>query len=60
MASNRDADWYRARARQTRGRDGDIEFDEGAEVSMNDDPHGSEGAYVQAWVWVRNAEGAED
>ena len=40
--------WFRARAREIYQKDGMIEVDENASVSLGDDP----GAYVQAWVWV--------
>jgi hypothetical protein len=43
---------YRAAARELHQDDGTCEIDDGATVSMGDDP----GAYVQAWVWVPNAE----
>ncbi len=38
-------------ARDQRGREGEVEFDEGAKVSevLED---GDNGAYVQAWVWI--------
>ena len=39
---------YRAAAKATSHRDGEIEIDEEATVSFGDDS----GAYVQAWVWV--------
>lgn len=39
---------YRALAREQWHRDGEIEIDEDAVVSVSDD----DGAYVQAWVWV--------
>lgn len=39
---------YRTAAKRLHHRDGEIEIDEEAEVSLGDDP----GAYVQAWVWV--------
>ncbi len=32
--------------------DGELEIDEDATVSRNDDAASSHGAYVQAWVWV--------
>jgi hypothetical protein len=35
-------------ARQTKEREGELEFDDTALVSEGDD----NGAYVQAWVWV--------
>ena len=34
--------------------DGEIEIDDDAKVSRNDDSSSSQGAYVQAWVWVAN------
>lgn len=39
---------YRAFAQGYLQRDGDLEFDDNAVVSMGDDP----GAYVQGWKWV--------
>ncbi|MBN8644045.1 MAG: hypothetical protein J0L61_02255 [Planctomycetes bacterium] len=48
---------YVEAARREYEREGEIEIDDSAEVSMGDDP----GAYVQAWVWVSNDEaGIED
>ncbi|HEY3116340.1 MAG TPA: hypothetical protein VGK54_06325 [Chloroflexota bacterium] len=53
-----DARWYFEQAKQTKAKDGGIEFDEPAGgnydevVSLGDDP----GAYVQAWVWVEDEE----
>jgi hypothetical protein len=58
MASDRhrpDADYIEA-ARADYQRDGEIEIDDDAVVSRNDDPDGSHGAYVQAWVWVYDPE----
>jgi hypothetical protein len=43
----RDA-WFRARAKELYGKDGEIEVDSNALISYGDDP----GAYVAAWVWV--------
>lgn len=45
---------YLALARAQYERDGEIEFDPGAVVSIDEDaPLGAEeGAYVAAWVWV--------
>lgn len=40
--------WFRARARELYHVEGEIEIDEKASVSLG----GTEGAYVQAWVWV--------
>jgi hypothetical protein len=40
--------WIRARAKELYQKDGDIEVDSDARISIGDDP----GAYVQAWVWV--------
>ena len=40
----------RAAARAKHQRDGEVEIDEAAEVSVSDDG----GAYVAAWVWVGN------
>ncbi len=52
-----DAEDERARAyfeaaRQHHHKDGELEFDDFAVVSMGDDP----GAYVMGWAWVYNAE----
>lgn len=44
-------EFYRERAFDTRHKDGDIEFDVDAKVSIGDDA----GAYVQAWVWIPGA-----
>jgi hypothetical protein len=41
-------DWYRERAKELYGVDGEIEVDSNARISRGDDP----GAYVEAWVWV--------
>lgn len=41
-------DAYRAAAVSLYHRDGEVEIDAGAEVSVSTDG----GAYVQAWVWV--------
>ena len=53
-------------ARQNYGKDGEIEFDDDAKVSLplsgNEDAPQVTGAYVQAWVWVEftaNAGGPE-
>jgi hypothetical protein len=43
-----DAARYRTYAQENLQRDGDLEFDDNAVVSMGSDP----GAYVQAWKWV--------
>ena len=45
---------YLALAREQYQSDGEIEFDPGATVSIDEDaePGTEEGAYVQAWVWV--------
>lgn len=43
--------YYRDIAMDTRHKDGDIEFDDDAKVSIGDD----DGAYVQAWVWIPGA-----
>lgn len=34
--------------------DGEIEIEDDALVSRNDDSSSSDGAYVQAWVWIAN------
>lgn len=56
---------YREAARKQYAKDGEIEIDDGAEVSHAHDHapearcHSAddEGAYVQAWLWVANNEG---
>lgn len=47
---------YRNAARDLHQDDGTCEIDDGATVSMGDDP----GAYVQAWVWVSAADAGID
>ena len=49
---------YLALAREQYQCDGEIEFDHGAVVSIDEDvpPGTEEGAYVAAWVWVENPE----
>ena len=42
---------FLARAQEEYQKDGEVEFDDDAEVSQSRIP-GNEGAYVQAWVWV--------
>ncbi len=49
-ASRRDEELLKL-ARDQRGREGEIEFDEGAKVSEVAEG-GDNGAYVQAWVWI--------
>lgn len=39
-------------AAKLRQKDGELEIDNTAKVSLGDDP----GAYVQAWIWVSNKE----
>lgn len=39
-------------AAKLRQKDGELEIDDNAKVSLGDDP----GAYVQAWIWVSNKE----
>lgn len=46
--STQSPEWYITVARARYHRDGEIEIDDGAVVSMGDDA----GAYVAAWVWV--------
>lgn len=41
-------EWYRKAARDQFNKDGELEIDMDAQVSMGADA----GAYVQAWVWV--------
>jgi len=48
-------EWMEA-ARNLYQEDGEIEIDDNAQLSPNDDPHTSHGCYVQAWVWVYNAD----
>jgi len=48
-------EWIEA-ARNLYQKDGEIEIDDNAQLSPNDDPHTSHGCYVQAWVWVYNAD----
>lgn len=45
---------YRKAAREQYQRDGEIEIDSNAQVSINVERQ--EGAYVQAWVWVADPE----
>lgn len=42
--------WKFIRAAQSAGKDGEIEVDDDASVSVSDDG----GAYVMAWLWVYN------
>lgn len=44
-----------AQANEEYGRDGEIEIDDGATCSRGEDS----GCYVQAWVWVYDAEKSE-
>jgi len=48
-------EWIEA-ARNLYQKDGEIEIDDNVQLSPNDDPHTSRGCYVQAWVWVYNAD----
>jgi hypothetical protein len=41
-------EWFRARAKELYGEEGQLEVDSNARVSTGAD----EGAYVAAWVWV--------
>jgi hypothetical protein len=43
-------DAYRVAAKRLHHKEGTIEVDDAAPVSIGDD----DGAYVQAWVWVSN------
>lgn len=43
---------FREKAREQYARDGEIEIDDGAEVSRENDIERAGGAYVGAWVWV--------
>lgn len=60
MASKNTDEWYRKRAFELYQNDGEVEVDYDVPaqciVSTNDDPCGSDGAYVQAWVWVDDDE----
>jgi len=47
-----DLEWYRTRAKELYHQEGEIEVDPDARVSIG----GSDGAYVQAWVWVPRSE----
>lgn len=47
---------YRAAAQTAKNDEGELEIDDEALVSMGDD----DGAYVQAWVWVTDAEAGLD
>lgn len=42
--------WFIAKAKETKHKEGDLEIDDNAAVSIGSDP----GAYVQAWVWIDN------
>jgi hypothetical protein len=46
--AGKDDHWYRERAREPYGVDGEIEVDSNARISRGEDP----GAYVEMWVWV--------
>jgi hypothetical protein len=48
-------DWYRERAKELYGVDGEIEVDNNARISRGDDP----GAYVEAWLWVSDDRGTD-
>jgi hypothetical protein len=56
MASHKSDDWYLEQARATKAVDGEIEFDDDAAISANDDPMTDHGAYVQGWFWVSDPE----
>lgn len=47
--------YYVKEAKERYHADGELEVDDDAAVSIPDDSH-PEGAYVAAWVWVRNDE----
>lgn len=47
---------YRSAARALHYREGELEIDDNAQVSICDDEDGIQGAYVAAWIWV----GADD
>lgn len=40
--------------------EGTLEVDDGATVSRNDVKNESDGAYVQAWVWVSNQDARQE
>jgi hypothetical protein len=44
-------DEYRSRAKETIAKEGDLEVDDDASVSVGDD----DGAYVMAWQWIPGA-----
>jgi hypothetical protein len=43
---------YRRAAQLFKSKDGEIEIDDNAEVSLGGDP----GAYVQCWIWVPDSD----
>jgi hypothetical protein len=47
-SDERSDEWFRTRAKELYGRDGEIEIDSNARISYGVD----EGAYVEAWVRV--------
>ena len=48
----RELGWRYQEAASAYGQDGEIEVDDGAVVSLGEDP----GAYVQAWLWIPDSE----
>ena len=50
------SDRSEARRLVQRDDDGHVEVDDKAPVSKNASAHGSDGAYVQAWVWIDDPE----
>ncbi len=47
-------DQYIALAREQWHKEGEVEIDDNAKVSLSEDQSSIRGAYVQAWVWVDN------
>jgi hypothetical protein len=45
-------DAYFQHARDHMQKDGEVEIDDDARVSLSEDGGGVCGAYVQAWIWV--------
>jgi hypothetical protein len=60
VASHKSKEWYLERARATEQKEGEVEFDDDAKVSMNETLDTDHGAYVQGWVWVPDPEEYED
>lgn len=54
MASRMSTEWYQQQAREMGLDENDFDFDDKPKVSKNDDRDGSNGAYVQVWMWVED------